>query len=93
MAFPPRHGRGRCPAFALQQCPPPVAPPLVLPALLSELLARSARNKAVHDADRLASYYRRNRDALAVMVDGGAGEMLRPETKAAIERWLAANPP
>lgn len=71
--------------------PPPPAPAPPAPTdeapLITELRARSAANKARYDAERLASYYRRNADALRVIDTPG----LDPAIRARIKAWLNAN--
>ena len=55
--------------------------------LITELRARSAANKEQHDAERLASYWKRNADALRA-ADTPA---LDPALRAKIKAWLDAN--
>jgi hypothetical protein len=69
--------------------PPPPSPPE--PPIITELRARSAANKAANDAERLANYYKRNADALRVLLDRGGARTLDPELRAKIQKWLDDN--
>ena len=61
--------------------------------LVARLLEATDRNRAANDAARRASYDRRNFEDYMGFEIGTSGAMrgVKPETRAAIEAWLAKN--